>query len=278
MTPPRPYRLPRVRPEIGGIAIGCGLLFLAGAGLERFAPEMTGGGNAGLSLFCTADLAGVALFAFAGAFEAARWFAAKGYSGILKFALSILAGFATATAGGGIVRDALLSSVEPWFLSAPLHVAAAIFAALIGYASHGLARLADSTALRLLDHAALGVFAAGGASIIGAGVVGVPSHETFVLAFLFAGATAAGGGVLRDLILLRRAPVGLTSAYALSAATGGLFHIAAIEANNLIDAQVPPDFLWIVTAIFVVSLAEATRGWRMASLLQFMGLPTKQQA
>ena len=255
-----------VRPEISVVAITGAMLFLAGQGIERFVPDMLDGASDDQLLLFAADLAGVAIFAFLGAHETARITANRFRPVAFHLIFSLFAGLVTATAGGGVVRDVLMVGSPPWFLSAPLHVVVAVMAALFGYAMHRDVGLAKSATFRILDHVSLGVFSACGASIALQQTPVEFGAEAYVDAFLFAGATATGGGILRDVLLLRRAPVGLRTTYTFCAAVGGLIYVALGELTSNALPQQSQGFLWIATALMVTALAEATRNWRLPAL------------
>lgn len=123
--------------------------------------------------------------------------------------------------GGGVIRDLLLNQV-PAALESNWYIPVAIVAALLGMLLERLfTRL--NVAITILDAVSLGLFCAIGTSK--ALSVGLP-----VVPAIFVGiAAAVGGGMLRDILL--GLPIGVMhvgSLYAVAAAAGAVFLVAAV--------------------------------------------------
>ncbi len=162
------------------------------------------------SLFLLFDLAGTFAFAMSGAFKAIR-------KNLDLLGILIL-GFATAM-GGGITRDALLHRT-PIAFTTNLYALFSLLGCLVSIAWHYLAKgrrfLDEDRAFLLLDALGLAVFAVIGAS---AGTAaGLKSWSVVVLAAL----TGAGGGMVRDLLVLEIPMVLHADFYATAALLGGL--------------------------------------------------------
>jgi uncharacterized membrane protein YeiH len=126
--------------------------------------------------------------------------------------------------GGGVIRDLLLNQV-PAALESNWYIPVAIVAALLGMLLERLfSRL--NVAITILDAVSLGLFGAIGASK--ALSVGLP-----VVPAVFVGiAAAVGGGMLRDILL--GMPIGVMhvgSLYAVAAAAGAVFLVAAVASG-----------------------------------------------
>jgi len=152
------------------------------------------------------DLLGVFVFALSGGLEAA------------KYKLDILGVFVLAVAtgvGGGIMRDLLLGATPPAVFMNETYLLVCLFAGLVviffagrvGHYFHWI---------KIADAVGLGLFAAIGASKAmdyGLGWVGVLMISTL---------SAAGGGLIRDL-LVREIPMILRAEiYAIAAVIGGV--------------------------------------------------------
>jgi uncharacterized membrane protein YeiH len=162
------------------------------------------------SLFLVFDLAGTFAFAMSGAFKAIR--KKLDLLGILVL------GFATAM-GGGVVRDALLHRT-PVAFTTNLYALFSLSGCLLACAWHAAAKgrkfLDEDRAFLLLDALGLAVFAVIGASAGAA--AGLKSWGVVVLAAL----TGAGGGALRDLLVVEIPMVLHADFYATAALLGGL--------------------------------------------------------
>ena len=171
------------------------------------------------SLFLLFDLVGTCAFAMSGAFKAIR--KSLDLLGILVL------GFATAM-GGGVVRDALLHRT-PVAFTTNLYALFALLGCLLACAWHYLAKgrkyLDEDRAFLLVDALGLAVFAVIGASAGSA--AGLAPWSVVVLAAL----TGAGGGALRDLLVLEIPMVLHADFYATAALLGGLSFVLLTAAG-----------------------------------------------
>jgi len=170
-------------------------------------------------LFLIFDLAGTCAFAMSGAFKAIR--KKLDILGILVL------GFATAM-GGGITRDALLHRTPVAFttnLYALFSLLGCMLACAWHYAAKGRKFLDEDRAFLLLDALGLAVFAVIGAS---AGTAAeLKPWGVVVLAAL----TGAGGGALRDLLVVEIPMVLHADFYATAALLGGLAFVLLSSAG-----------------------------------------------
>jgi len=171
------------------------------------------------SLFLLFDLVGTCAFAMSGAFKAIR--KSLDLLGILVL------GFATAM-GGGVVRDALLQRT-PVAFTTNLYALFALLGCLLACTWHYFAKgrkfLDEDRAFLLVDALGLAVFAAIGASAGSA--AGLAPWSVVVLAAL----TGAGGGALRDLLVLEIPMILHADFYATAALLGGLSFVLLIAAG-----------------------------------------------
>ena len=162
------------------------------------------------SLFLLFDLVGTFAFAMSGAFKAIR-------KNLDLLGILVL-GFATAM-GGGIVRDALLHRIPVSFttnLYALFSLLGCLSAIAWHYAGKGRRFLDEDRAFLIVDAIGLAVFAVIGASA--AAAAGLKPWSVVVLAAL----TGAGGGALRDLLVLEIPMMLHADFYATAALLGGL--------------------------------------------------------
>ena len=162
------------------------------------------------SLFLLFDLVGTFAFAMSGAFKAIR-------KNLDLLGILVL-GFATAM-GGGIIRDALLRRIPVSFttnLYALFSLLGCVAAIAWHYVAKGSRFLDEDRAFLLVDALGLAIFAVIGASAGAA--AGLKPWSVVVLAAL----TGAGGGALRDLLVLEIPMMLHADFYATAALLGGL--------------------------------------------------------
>ena len=110
-----------------------------------------------------------------------------------------------------------------------------------------------------MDNFAAGIFASSG--VIKASLMIAPGDPGFVFLATFMGSmTAVGGGVVRDILVLRRVPVAVTSMYGTAAVIG-----SALQAQVMVwlpDAAVMPFVMpvWIFGLVSVFIVNELTEG------------------
>ncbi len=159
-----------------------------------------------MSWITTLDIIGVFVFALSGGMDA------------VKYKLDLLGVFVLAVAtgvGGGIMRDVLLGDTPPAVFTNQIYLMACLFAGLIViFFSKQVQNHFEW--IKIADAVGLGIFAALGASKAidyGLGWVGV---------IMIATMSAAGGGLIRDL-LVREIPMILRADfYATAAILGGV--------------------------------------------------------
>lgn len=160
------------------------------------------------------DLAGVFVFALAGALAAVR--ARFDVIGLVVVAM-------VSSIGGGLVRDVLVGAEPPLALRDWRYLAVPTAAAAIAWWLHPrLSRLRRS--VRVADAFGLGFFSVSGTAT--ALAAGLAAPQACLLGVL----TGVGGGVIRD-VLLREVPIVLSDGefYAVSALAGALLVAVASE-------------------------------------------------
>lgn len=202
------------------------------------------------SLFLLFDLAGTCAFAMSGAFKAIR--KKLDLLGILVL------GFATAM-GGGVIRDALLHRT-PVAFTTNLYALFALLGCLLACAWHFAAKgrrfLDEDRAFLIVDALGLAVFAVIGASAGAA--AGLKPWSVVMLAAL----TGAGGGALRDLLVVEIPMVLHADFYATAALLGGL--------SFVLLSSLGLEHSVVSTAAFLTTLSLRTaaifRGWSLPKL------------
>ncbi|MEJ2117366.1 MAG: TRIC cation channel family protein [Alphaproteobacteria bacterium] len=217
----------------------------------------------GACLCNACELASTAIFACGAAAEASCWLRDTGVTrqSILLY-YGLMAGLLTALAGGGLIRDLLLSWQRPFFFEISPQLITAFLASSAGAWHCRKLRFGSDPTLCILDYLSLGVFAAVGAMKAVKSAGGLYGDNVIVIAFVFAGATAAGGGLLRDCLLLRRPAVALTTTYGLMGALGGITHIALLRGFEICGWWRNSSFCWISTMIIVAVIAKMTSHMR----------------
>lgn len=197
-----------------------------------------------------ADLAGTAIFAFTGCLVSFRQFKPV-HSGAALLA-GVTGGFLTAV-GGGTLRTFILG-LEPrdlFWVDNGLYLLAIVLGSLLALLWEPKICARCEAHWNAADRLALAVFAPLGAEK--ALLWGTEPTLTLVLVAAFFGfLTGAGGGVCRDL-LRRRPPMALWTTYGWIAALGATLHLF------LFQAGVP--MAWVVSAVVIYLLAEATHRW-----------------
>ncbi len=192
------------------------------------------------------------------------------YVGIVAFALSgalkagekdmdllgfVVLGFSTALAGG-IIRDLLLGRVPPVNVVYMPYSLTAIAASLAAFFLYPYVKKVRDYVL-YPDAVGLGAFAAIGADLTASYCQARGLGDCWLTVMMLSSVTAAGGGVVRDVLAGEVPAVLRREIYASAAAVGGLIYLAASglgrEAAMLVT-------IVAVTAIRIVSLA---RGWEL---------------
>jgi len=192
------------------------------------------------------------------------------YVGIVAFAVSgalkagekdmdllgfVVLGFSTALAGG-ILRDALLGRLPPTnitYLPYPLTAILASVAAFFLYPH--VSRYRD--VVLYPDAVGLGAFSAIGADITAAYCSAQAENSCWLTVAMLSALTAAGGGIVRDVLAAEIPAVLRREVYATAAAAGGLIYLATLPLGR--DVAVVTTIL-VVTAVRLLSL---WRGWEL---------------
>jgi uncharacterized membrane protein YeiH len=160
-------------------------------------------------LIAWADLSGTAVFAVEGAL-----------AGMQNGLDVLVVGFATAL-GGGMIRDVLIGAVPPNAIRYPSYAVTALVAGALAFVFHGMVSTVPPLLLTALDAAGLSLFAvAGTQKALAFGIAPL-------LAALLGTITATGGGVIRDVLVMRVPVVLRADVYATAALVGSLVMIAA---------------------------------------------------
>ncbi len=199
------------------------------------------------SLFLFFDLVGTFAFAMSGAFKALR----KN----LDILGILVLGFATAM-GGGIIRDALLHRTPVAFTTnmyAMFSFLGCALACVWHYAVKGRGLLDEEHAFLFVDALGLAVF-----SVIGAGAgaaAGLKGWSVVALAAL----TGAGGGAIRDLLVMEIPMILHADFYATAALLGGLCYVLMSWAGY------PSSVVSAAAFLTTLSLRSAAifRGWSL---------------
>lgn len=191
------------------------------------------------------ELLGLFVFAISGAMLGVR----KGFEvvGIASLAL-------VTALGGGIARDLVLGDTPPlafrdvWYLVVPLGAAAIVFVAHDGIDRH-LQR-----SVLVFDAIGLGLFSATGA------VKAVAYGTTAVGAVVLAVVTAAGGGIVRDVLANDQPQIFQPDSrlYAIPAAAGATV-IVVLSRNDVYSGVVAA---LVAAGVCLVRLAALRWGWR----------------
>jgi len=190
------------------------------------------------------DLIGIFAFAVSGALMAIR----RDFDLVGIAILAVVTGL-----GGGIIRDLVLGDTPPPAFTRWEYLVVALVAAAVTSLAHPLVgRLSRS--LLLFDAAGLGLFCV-------AGTEKALDHGLAPVAAACLGVTtAAGGGVLRD-VIAREVPALVradSELYALPAVAGAL----VIGVASTFDAHSPALGAGVAAAIFAVRVLALRHHWR----------------
>ena len=194
------------------------------------------------------ELIGLFVFAVSGGMLAVR----KGFEAVGVASLA----FVTAL-GGGIIRDLVLGDSPPqafgdvWYLVVPLTAAAIVFV------GHTFIDRSLHRSVLVFDAAGLGLFAVTGA-------VKASAYDTTAIgAVLLAVITAAGGGILRDVLANDQPQIFQPHSrlYAIPAAAGAV--VIVVAARN--DASSGALSAGVAAGVCAVRLGALRWGWRAPS-------------
>ncbi|ABP51109.1 MAG: trimeric intracellular cation channel family protein [Pyrobaculum arsenaticum] len=191
---------------------------------------------------------GIVAFALSGALKA-------GEKDMDIFGFAVL-GFSTALAGG-IIRDVLLGRVPPVNIAYLPYPLTALLTSIVAFYLYPYVKRFKDLVL-YPDAVGLGAFAAIGADIAASYCQNM--ENCWLTVMMISSLTAAGGGVVRD-ILSNEVPVILRrEIYATAAALGGLVYILSLPLGRGVAMLVT---IVVVTSLRLVSLVK---GWELPRL------------
>jgi uncharacterized membrane protein YeiH len=197
-----------------------------------------------------ADLAGTCVFAIEGAIEAMR--AGLDLLGIMVVAF-------VASLGGGVLRDLLIGAAPPSAIRDWRYPALALLAGALAFICHAAVPRIPAELLIVLDAAGLSLFAVAGAEkALSHGI------HPFVAALMGA-LTGVGGGVVRDMLLVRVPAVLHTDIYASAALLGAAVVLVARRMG------LAPALAGMTggVACFVLRLVAVSYGWHLPKVAAF---------
>lgn len=191
---------------------------------------------------------GIVAFALSGALKA-------GEKDMDIFGFAVL-GFSTALAGG-IIRDVLLGRVPPVNIAYLPYPLTALLTSIVAFYLYPYVKRFKDLVL-YPDAVGLGAFAAIGADIAASYCQNM--EDCWLTVMMISSLTAAGGGVVRD-ILSNEVPVILRrEIYATAAALGGLVYILSLPLGRGVAMLVT---IIVVTSLRLISLVK---GWELPRL------------
>ncbi|MEM4509575.1 MAG: trimeric intracellular cation channel family protein [Pyrobaculum sp.] len=197
------------------------------------------------------------------------------YVGIVAFAISgalkageknmdllgfVTLGFSTALAGG-IIRDILLGRVPPVNLVYLPYPLTAILASLFTFVLYPRVRKYRDIVL-YPDAVGLGAFAAIGADITTAQCQRLGIESCWLLVIMLSSLTAAGGGVVRDILAGEVPQILKREIYATAAAAGGLVYLLTLPLGR--EAAM----LATISAVTITRVLSLQRGWELPKVRQ----------
>ena len=191
---------------------------------------------------------GIVAFALSGALKA-------GEKDMDIFGFAVL-GFSTALAGG-IIRDVLLGRVPPVNIAYLPYPLTALLTSIVAFYLYPYVKRFKDLVL-YPDAVGLGAFAAIGADIAASYCRNM--GNCWLTVMMISSLTAAGGGVVRD-ILSNEVPVILRrEIYATAAALGGLVYILSLPLGRGVAMLIT---IVVVTSLRLISLVK---GWELPRL------------
>lgn len=191
------------------------------------------------------ELLGLFVFAISGAMLAVR----KGFEVVGLTSLALVTAM-----GGGVVRDLVLGDTPPlafrdvWYLVVPLSAAA------IAFVAHGAIDRHLNRSVLVFDAIGLGLFSVTGA-------VKAASYDTTAVgAIVLAVVTAAGGGILRDVLANDQPQIFQPDSrlYAIPAAAGATV-VVVLSRNDIYSGVVAAV---VAVGVCLVRLAALRWAWR----------------
>lgn len=209
----------------------------------------------GPQMFASAEMMSTAIFAIIGASVAASIPEAPQNGLLLRAAKVYMSSFLTAN-GGGTIRD-LLTDRTPFWIDNHVYIVWPLLTAIVVLMTQARPSAAAQVLFSKLDMLATGTFIYLGVNI--ASVLVSPNLPTFLLLGAVIGTlTSTGGGMIRDLIVLRISPTALTSRSAMSCLFISLLYALAIKFS---DAEAAKELgRWAVPAISLIILSRERLG------------------
>ena len=175
--------------------------------------------------------------------------------------IMLLGGLCTAITGGTI-RTTIGLSMPAW-IEAPLFLTLGLLgaiSALLLENRHIVAGDTSDNIIAYFDFCAVGVFIIVGVDAMMAYESMANISPTMLVALaIFAGTvTAAGGGLIRDILIVNRMPIALTTTYGLAALLGSCFYLGVSNIDVIPTALVQTSTI-LVTSVF----AYHTRNLRL---------------
>jgi uncharacterized membrane protein YeiH len=190
------------------------------------------------------DLAATVLFALEGA--------TLGVAAHLDLLGVLVVGFATAL-GGGIIRDILLDAGQPAALRYKRYAIAAFVGSFIVFLFSDEIREIPTGTLVALDAAGLSAYAVSGAA------KSIDFGTNTLTAILLGGVTAVGGGVIRDVLVIKTPIVLVADFYATAALIG-----AAVMVFGVRSKQPMLRMMWIGAATcFTLRMLGYWNDWNL---------------
>ncbi|HET9048388.1 MAG TPA: TRIC cation channel family protein [Chiayiivirga sp.] len=195
------------------------------------------------TILMTFDLIGTFVFALSGATLAVR-------QRLDLFGVIVLA--CAAAVSGGIVRDVLIGAQPPTALADWRYLAVAIAAGVLTFLRYNtIVRLRNP--VQMFDAAGLALFA----------VLGTEKSLQFGLspfaATLLGMTTGIGGGIMRDLLVVRTPVVLQAELYAVAALVGGV----VVAMAHVLDVPHAPAMVVGAVACFALRYMAIRHGWQL---------------
>ena len=253
---------PLAESTLFGALSGGALFVLTTMAMTSALPAETAGANADIlldALHRLADNVSTVAFALSGAFVAAQHLAGRERRGRAAFLVTLAAGVLTGV-GGGLMRDLLAVGRTPAILAHPSLAALALLGAGAGHLLSKQGGGSVSAAIDAADFLSVGLTAVVGFTMARELAPDASPATWTSSAALITMVTACGGGLVRDILLLRRPPYAFTSPYLLLTLAASLLYSRAHVAAGLATST----FDWPLMAVAVAGLGMLTRRLRIS--------------
>ena len=195
------------------------------------------------------EVLGVIAFALSGGAVAVR--SGMDWLGVIVLAI-------VSSVGGGTLRDILLVDTPVWWVNESWPIALAVAVAVVVIAvGHRVPHVSlDSPrAVLIADAGGLAAFSVSGA--LAAHAAGVPAWSAVVFGVM----TGAGGGVIRDLLAMRRPLIFGGQIYAIAALAGSATTVLLAEIESPVEVT-----RWVGVAVtFAMRLVAMKVNWQLPS-------------